>query len=211
MNLKQNLILVTFLCTITIIAAYYIDVPFSGLFFDSNQGFTMRHNPLFQFIQRYFPSFVYLSLGIFTVFAFIKKLKKRNLFYLLTTIAVGPGIIVNSILKEFWGRPRPAHLTEFNGQDSFILPLIEISNQCETNCSFASGHSAIAFWLTAYAFISPVSYKTKIFIFTLILGVFVSMARIMQGRHFFSDVVFAAIIIIEINYLIYKLMFKNER
>ncbi|MFP5393977.1 MAG: PAP2 family protein, partial [Gammaproteobacteria bacterium] len=38
---------------------------------------------------------------------------RRALAYLLATLVLGPGLIVNTVLKDHWGRPRPVHLVQF--------------------------------------------------------------------------------------------------
>lgn len=66
-------------------------------------------------------------------------------------------LIVNGIFKTFWGRARPRDIDLFGGSKAFSLPL-EISNQCAWDCSFMSGHTAVAFWLLAPALLAPKSF-----------------------------------------------------
>ena len=75
-----------------------------------------------------------------------------KVYYLLTSLLLGPGLVVESFLKTFSGRARPKEIIEFGGEATFSSALV-FSDQCLRNCSFVSGHAAIAFWLTAYAFI----------------------------------------------------------
>ncbi len=39
----------------------------------------------------------------------------RAAFLMLLTLALGPGLLANTILKDNWGRPRPIEVTEFGG------------------------------------------------------------------------------------------------
>ena len=60
--------------------------------------------------------------GTIFVLGFLKKALKKYrvmcLFVILLMI-IGPGIIVNSILKDHWGRPRPVQCVEFYGKYQF--------------------------------------------------------------------------------------------
>ena len=69
-------------------------------------------------------------------------------------------------------------------------PPWQISDQCSGNCSFASGHAAVTFWLTAYAFLLPPRWRTmpgnrargsR-------LGFAMGAVRSAQGAHFITDV-----------------------
>lgn len=84
-----------------------------------------------------------------------------NRVVLLTsgTMLVGPFLIVNGIFKTFWGRARPRDIDLFGGSKAFSLPL-EISNQCAWDCSFMSGHTAVAFWLLAPALLAPKKFRS---------------------------------------------------
>src|SRR5262245_23391081 len=44
----------------------------------------------------------------------------RAVVFLIATLALGPGVLVNIALKENWGRPRPGHLTQFGGDQHFV-------------------------------------------------------------------------------------------
>ena len=41
------------------------------------------------------------------------------MIFLIATIAIGPGLIVNLGFKDHWHRPRPVHTQEFGGPDEF--------------------------------------------------------------------------------------------
>jgi len=70
--------------------------------------------------------------------------KKRILIYLLAVLIVGPGLIVNVVFKDHFGRARPAQIVEFGGTKQFTPALVP-TDQCHKNCSFSSGHAAAAF------------------------------------------------------------------
>src|ERR1044071_9923666 len=43
----------------------------------------------------------------------------RAALFLIATLALAPGLMANVLLKENWGRPRPAEIQEFNGPEQF--------------------------------------------------------------------------------------------
>lgn len=48
---------------------------------------------------------------------------RRASLVLVLVVALGPGLVVNSILKPYWGRPRPRHVMTFGG-GSGVSPLV---------------------------------------------------------------------------------------
>ncbi|MFN7094324.1 MAG: phosphatase PAP2 family protein, partial [Burkholderiales bacterium] len=98
-----------------------------------------------------------------------------------------------SVFKDHWGRARPIQVTEFGGSKRFT-PMGVITNQCERNCSFVSGHASVGFYLMAFAWVTKQNRKIWFF-----LGWFVGMVigglRIWQGGHFLSDVIVAGMLI----------------
>ena len=106
---------------------------------------------------------------------------------------VGPGLLVNGLLKEHWGRARPAYV--FSGEAEFTRPFV-IADQCESNCSFvsgeASGAAALAIVLGALLWpaFGPAGRRRMGLLLGSIAGV-AALMRVLTGRHFLSDVVVA--------------------
>lgn len=119
----------------------------------------------------------------------------RASFFIVLCFIIGPGLIVNSFLKDHWGRPRPRHSIVFNGELSF-KPAGIISNECHKNCSYVAGDSSVAFTFLAFAFLPWLRKRRQsIIIGVLILTVINAFFRIASGAHFFSDVVIGILII----------------
>ena len=108
--------------------------------------------------------------------------------FLVILLALGPGLIVNSVFKEYWGRPRPREIVQFGGKKEFLQPWQK--GVAHDGRSFPSGHSSAAFYLTAPFFIyrrrKPRVARTW-YIGGLSFGLMMSVARITQGGHFLSD------------------------
>ncbi|TPW01688.1 MAG: superfamily protein, partial [bacterium] len=106
-----------------------------------------------------------------------------------------PGLIVNLILKDHWGRPRPSTIAEFFGPNHYVPPFL-ISDQCLDNCSFPSGHAALGFWLVAFALLTPPVRRRRALWAALVFGAMVGLVRIAQGGHFLSDVLVSGMIVV---------------
>jgi lipid A 4'-phosphatase len=131
----------------------------------------------------------------------------RAVIFLVLTFALGPGLLVNGILKEHWSRPRPAEVTEFGGDKAF-MPWWDPRGGCDQNCSFVSGETSTSAWTLAPAILVPGPLGTATIaaaaMFTLGMGVM----RFVVGGHFFTDVLFAflftSLLIWTVHGLIYR-------
>ncbi len=135
-------------------------------------------------------------------------IKPRETLFVLASFALGPGLIVNGILKAFWGRARPRKLLEFGG-DAVYSPVWWISDQCQRNCSFVSGEGAAAFWLLAIVFLVPKEWKRPVGALTLAVVAAVSLARIAAGGHFVSDVLIAWLLVLLVMLLLQRLILQG--
>jgi membrane-associated PAP2 superfamily phosphatase len=127
-------------------------------------------------------------------FCWAKKLARwrdEGLFYGLLLI-VGPGIIVNGVLKPYWGRPRPNAIIPFGGQREFLPVWVWGRGQDES--SFPSGHASMGFCLMAPAFVHY-RRRPRLALCFLLLGLasgcIMGVTRVVAGGHFPSDVVWA--------------------
>jgi lipid A 4'-phosphatase len=117
----------------------------------------------------------------------------RNLAFLALTLALGPGLSVNLLIKEHSHRPRPFQTQEFGGPWEF-RPFGRFNGQCVTDCSFVSGETSTAAWSLAPALLTPPPWRAAMIgasvLFTLVMGV----ERVAYGGHYLSDVTFGALI-----------------
>lgn len=114
-----------------------------------------------------------------------------GLFYGLVLI-LGPGILVNGVLKPSVCRPRPNALVSFGGEREF-LPIWKLGYGPE-EASFPSGHASMGFYLMAPAF---VYYRRRpwlalgFLLLGIVSGGVIGLARMVAGGHFPSDVIWA--------------------
>jgi membrane-associated PAP2 superfamily phosphatase len=181
------------------LAAPGLDLWASGFFYDPEAGFGGAVSP---FVVRKLGRLAEWALAAAFVAPLVVKVlapesrllvRPRTSVFALLSFALGPGLIVNGTLKELWGRARPEDLFEFGGGASFS-PVWWISDQCDRNCSFASGEAASAFWLVSLAFVAPRSWRPFVAIATLAVAAPVSLSRVATGGHFISDVLTAWLI-----------------
>ncbi|MDD5285569.1 MAG: phosphatase PAP2 family protein [Desulfuromonadaceae bacterium] len=108
--------------------------------------------------------------------------------FLFILLALGPGLLVNTVFKDYWGRPRPREIVQFGGSKEFLQPWQK--GVAHNGRSFPSGHASAAFYMTAPFFVFR-RRKPKIAAYWmaggLIFGVLMTVARIAQGGHFLSD------------------------
>lgn len=197
------LILIT-VASILFISRPEIDIGVSKLFFDEVRGFWLNNDPILQTVRKVFHLSV-LTTTLFACLMWYASLRCRDSVQVhpavwgfgVTSIVVGPGLVANALLKDHWGRARPASVTEFGGEATFTFPF-EIANECDRNCSFVSGEgSGIAMLLfVGVALAWPIIRKAPLSWLTPLglIALFGISMRIMKGRHFASDSVFAVLI-----------------
>jgi lipid A 4'-phosphatase len=117
----------------------------------------------------------------------------RAMIFLIATMVIGPGLIVNLGLKDHWHRPRPIQTQDFNGPSPF-MPWYDDDGACKTNCSFVSGEAATGFWMVAPASVLPPSWRTPAMVAAFAFGVGASLLRLAFGGHYLSDVLLGGLI-----------------
>lgn len=106
----------------------------------------------------------------------------------LAAFAAGPGLLVNLLLKEHWGRPRPTATDLFGGDLPFV-PAGQWSDACASNCSFVSGEASAVFWLICLIPLLPAPWRRLGGPFIVAIAVFTAGLRVGFGGHYLSDVV----------------------
>lgn len=117
---------------------------------------------------------------------------KRGGVFLALLMCLGPGLLVNSVFKEHWGRPRPREVIELGGKKQFQHPWQK--GVSGNGRSFPSGHASAAFAMTAPYFVLRRTSRRRALAWLtggLVFGLLMSAARITQGGHFLSDCLWA--------------------
>lgn len=112
---------------------------------------------------------------------------------LATSFALGPGLLVNSVLKSHSHRPRPVQVIQFGGSMPF-RPWYATDGDCVTNCSFVSGEGASTMWTVAAGLLMPPQIRAGAVVTAVLFGAAAGTLRMAFGGHFLSDTVFAALL-----------------
>jgi lipid A 4'-phosphatase len=175
-----------------------IDPWFTGLFYDPDSGFPLSRLEALK-VLRSLGRWMMIAVVVTLVAAIIGKLARParpivilpgNILFLLSTLALGPGLVVNFIFKEHWGRPRPATVELFGGEAPFVT-VWRMSDYCLSNCSFVSGEASAAIWLVAFALVVPAGWRRAAVVILTALAIMLSLNRVAFGRHFLSDILLA--------------------
>lgn len=188
-----------------------LDLAIASAFADGTNGFGLRQHPTATFFNDLINMMAaVMALACITGWILAARMRMaiaglwtRHYAFLLTCLVAGPGLIANALFKENWGRARPRQVTEFGGTAEFSPPLL-ISDQCSSNCSFVSGDASMAFVFLALALVVPPKRRVMAVCGALAFGLFIGFVRVLQGAHFFSDVVFAGVFVGLVVLLLYR-------
>lgn len=210
------LILIVFFITIIFVTlGSSLDIYISNFFYIGKQDFYLQsYDTMTVIVRKIFLPFLVLYLFVFPFLSLkfpIKKIYINFVFTLRHSLFISLSflfnllLVVNLLLKNSWGRARPNDILEFGGTDTFTA-WFQISNACNSNCSFVSGDAATGFSLIALFFIT----KKQFFLWgSLFSGFIIGLIRMLEGGHFFSDVLIAGFIIILLNFLQYTFYKKK--
>ncbi len=157
------------------------------------------------------PGFVIALCGLFIFIGgfYIKQIsrfRKAALFFVLLLL-LGPGLIVNVVFKDNWGRARPHEIQEFGGQHQYTE--CWMPGKMGPNSSFPSGHASSAFYMIAPWFVLRKKNVALGLLFLstgLLYGGLIGYTRIVQGGHFLTDVIWSAGIVYLVGLLLSWLM-----
>jgi lipid A 4'-phosphatase len=200
-------------------AAYpLLDLEVADWFFDHQAGkFPFSIDYSLNLVRRV-ANWVPFLLLLPPIFALLRKLLFPNapmavapsvVLFLIASFLIGPGLTSNLLLKENWGRPRPNSVQQFAGTADFQL-WWRPSDACKRNCSFVSGEASQAFWTVAPASLAPPQVR-PLALGAVVFGAAVSGLRVVFGRHFVTDIVFAGVITILIVVALYRLLLHPAR
>jgi membrane-associated phospholipid phosphatase len=132
----------------------------------------------------------------------------KAMIFLVLTMAIGPGLIVNLGFKDHWHRPRPYQTQQFHGPSPFRA-WYQADGQCDRNCSFVSGEAATGFWLVAPASLLPPPVRTPAVICALAFGTAVGVLRMAFGGHYMSDVILGGLVTLIVIEAVRKAMWPS--
>jgi membrane-associated phospholipid phosphatase len=184
----------------------YLDILISRAFLDSQNTFRLVENPFWDRIVQINRalSIIIVVLAAALLFASLtgrwnaRRLMTHYGTFVLLLYAIGPGLMVNGVLKRVYGRARPFQTTDFGGDGPFAAAW-QFSGFCRAACSFISAEVSAATALAVALSIGAVWFGGSPFARILIafaaaayvLLILTAMQRMGSGQHFLSDVVFS--------------------
>jgi membrane-associated PAP2 superfamily phosphatase len=173
-----------------------------------NHFYEQGNDPVTHFVNSPFNNFVYNYLsylafaavgiaGLAFLISFIRNPHWRNhSLAIMLTMIIGAGLIVHVVLKEYWGRPRPRQIENYGGNQVYHPVWKPQLNPPEPSKSFTCGHCTMGFFFFALYFVGLRTGNRYLkwggLAAAIILGAMLGWARMAQGGHFFSDVIYSA-------------------
>ena len=110
-----------------------LDLRVAGLFFDPTaadpwvQSQDRRWALLYQAASVLSTLMLVVGLAVLLGGALLPRLRGLRLYalFVVAVFVLGPGLVVNEVFKEHWGRPRPYQVTEFGGASDYLPPLMK--------------------------------------------------------------------------------------
>ena len=174
-----------------------LDLWIAARFFDGT-GFPAEHHPLLDWLRRRLwnaSALVFAACALLWAALGLRRTASdwRPFAWGTLTMLLGPGLLVNGILKAHWGRPRPDDVQAFGGEMTFTPP-VQIAGECLRNCSFVSGEAsgaAAAALIVLGLLAGPARWAAAL---ALGLAAFAGALRVAMGGHWASDVAMAWIL-----------------
>ncbi len=196
-----------------LIRMFDLDLKTATAFYDASSGarWPWNVNPIIQLLYRYgtIPAIGAASIAgvIWVASAFRPELvKHRGLaMYLALVMAVGPGLIVNAVFKDHFGRPRPRDVEQLGGDKQF-LPVLQ-PDFSQTEKSFPSGHASMGFyWMCLGVFFWERTRRLGwgFLLFGVAYGSLMGFGRIVQGGHWLSDILWAGGFVYLTSWILYR-------
>jgi lipid A 4'-phosphatase len=216
--------LITFLLVVAaagliFVLAPELDTGFSHLFYEEGRWFFLYNWWPVTFIYDSVPVITRATVALVVALTIIRligwprrfQVRGSVIAYIALSLALGPGLFANVFLKDNMGRARPAQTVEFGGPHAFTPALVK-SHACPRNCSFVSGHAALAFFLATFAFLlHPGRARNAAFAGAIAFGALVGLGRIVQGAHYLSDVIFAGFVSFATAWALHEWLVKRDR
>jgi lipid A 4'-phosphatase len=199
--LPEAMLLVALAIVVTVLFAVTpLDVEAARFFYrpDSPDHWPLARQLPWSFLYELAPPITALLIILGVVGLVAGYLRRREVWrrygiFLIFSVVLGPGLIVNMGMKDHWDRPRPRDVVEFGGSLHYSpAPL-----PGEGGKSFPCGHCSVGFLFAAGWWIWKGRRQAWAYA-SLGLGVLVGFAlgvgRMAGGGHFLSDVIWSALL-----------------
>jgi lipid A 4'-phosphatase len=148
---------------------------------------------------------VIAGLGAFAAsFTAARRSWRRSAVLVLLGVAIGPGLLANAVFKDHWRHPRPRDIVEFGGPLHYAPSPLPGN---ESGASFPCGHCTVGFmyacgwwiWRRRHPSLAAASLLGG-----LALGLLLGVGRMTAGAHFFSDIVWSALLAFAVLHVLHR-------
>ncbi|MDX2110936.1 MAG: phosphatase PAP2 family protein [Verrucomicrobiota bacterium] len=179
-----------------------MDVNVASQFYDANDAHSqwpMESLWLWQCFYRGAPWITALTgaAGLGLIIASLVRREKRLWraygVFIILSVLLGPGLLINAVFKDNWQRPRPRNIEQFGGTQPYVPPL-EIGPEGK---SFPCGHCSVGFVTVVFYFLLRRRHRLLsilALLATFALGFLMGYGRMVAGAHYLSDVLWACFI-----------------
>ena len=193
------------------------DLAVEALFYSPGAGWALGDREPWAFLYHFgnLPAFALGAMGViaFALSFFSERFRpdRTAALFVVALLALGPGLIVNTVFKDNWGRPRPSDIVQFGGTQtyrSFWHP-----GSPDQGRSFPSGHAAVGFFLMAPFFVlrrKAPGWARRALVAGILYGSLMGLGRMIQGGHFLTDVIWSGCMVYFTGLFLYYL-FRLDR
>lgn len=199
-NIKKYglLSVITLLVIAGLCMSYSLDMQFALLPFDYSSYKFYGESALW--CRFLYNSITYITIALIAVpiiMVLIKLYYKKLTFGMIVftviyylSFTAGPGVLVNAIFKNYWGRARPTQVIKDGAKYSDFW---QYNSDNSENNSFPSGHASVGFFVGVPLLIAR--KRNYGLLLSIGFGGLIGLVRILQGGHFFSDVLMAFVVV----------------
>ena len=179
-----------------------LDITAAALFYQPGQGesaWPLENYWLWAALYQAAPVLaLILLLGSLAVLAISRPhaegvMMRRRALFVLFSVMLGPGLVVNLILKDHYGRPRPRQIEQFQGHLTYQPPGMPGSE----GKSFPCGHCSVGFVVWVFHFLNRRRHPRRAWLIlsgAVGLGLLTGVSRMAAGAHFLSDVLWSGLL-----------------
>lgn len=181
-------------------------------------GWPVADAPLWQFFYRYAgaitATLALSGLAVLVAGSLVARWRRWRVHGLFAVLLVllGPGLMVNAVFKDHWGRPRPHQVEELGGPLAYLPPFA--LGEAGKAKSFPCGHCSVGFSFAALWLVLRRHHRRlarAVLAGGILLGVLMGVGRMAAGAHWLSDVVWAALIPWLVAWVLYYQLLKMHR
>ncbi len=185
-----------------------LDLASAGFFYGMPEALHANQWWWVELINLYVPA-VFRTLVLLAlagwIFASLRpgyKQWRLPLAFVVLSGALGPGVLVNNGFKDNWQRARPYQVQEFGGPQQFTRATV-MTDQCNNNCSFVSGHVACGFFFASLMLLHR-RRRVAWALCGVAGGLLIGFSRMANHAHWLSDVLWAAPITLMCSWVVWK-------